>query len=777
MLLPGWRLPAGFTAGVLGGHLSFWFGVSVVLPSLVLVLIAALGRRVLPAALAIGLCWSEQALESRLDHRLSQALPDREFLIEGRVDALPQTFESHTRFRLRVTDFSTVDSGLDSAVPAAADFPARAGPELLRVYWYRGAPELRPGETWRLRVSLKPPWSEVNFQGADRERWYFAEGIDAVATVRDGVRLDLPLKGAPWHRWRFAVRERLGGLIPQADRRGVVLALAIADRGELTPGDRLSLAATGTAHLLAISGLHVGLAALYGYVLARFLLILLPAGWGTSRLYALCPLLGGLTALAYAALAGFGTSTLRALIMLAVALLALQSRRQLPPGRAWLLALAGVLIIDPLAPLRAGFWLSFAAVGALLFLFAPRRSAAWGFWRSLAAAQTAIMVLMLPLSAWWFQTVSLAGFAANLIAIPWVSAVVVPATLLGLAALPLGDAVAGPVFSLAGMTADWLGVFLTELGRLPFARLDLPQPGLLAVLAGVTGALLLMAPRGLPGRRTGVLWMLPLLIALPAPPPGAARLEVLDTGQGSAVVLTAHERVLLYDAGPGNGRGFDRVDAVIGPAIRAQRAGPPDRIIVSHGDMDHAGGLERLLQRYPHSPVHARLKFGRDGVGRCDDRLAWSWETVDFRVLHPGRWLPYLGNDASCVVSVRAPGWSVLLPGDISAAVERRLVDNGLRQHDVLLVPHHGSASSSSPYLLDTVRSRVAPVTAGPGNRFGFPRTEVRRRFRERGVPLWSTGNCGALRIEVSAGGEIRAQSARRARAAPWRWPAAETCP
>lgn len=768
--MPTWcgGVPAGLAAGVLGAHLLFFFGLPASIPAGLILGVAALLRAAFPAALAIGLALAEESLESRRADRLDPRMSDTRVQVRGYVEGLPDVYATHTRFRFR----PEAGSGL---------------PGLLIAYWYRDAPPLVPGDSWQLDLLVKPPWGEVNFRGADRERWYFAEGVGALATVRSGLRLDAVPRGPPWHRWRHAIRERVMAAEPQSDTgkrnadrpnpgpRGLLLALTIADRSGVSVADQRTLTATGTAHLLAISGLHVGLAALYGFWMARVLLLALPGRYCGVAAWPVSAMAGGLAALVYAALAGFGTSTLRALLMLAIALLAVLARRSIHAGRAWLVALAAVLVADPLAPLRAPFWLSFVAVAVLLMQFAPRRDR--GFWYRLALAQAGIMLVMLPLNAWWFQLASPAGLIANLVAIPWVSFTTVPIALLGLALLPVQNAWAGWLFALAGLTADWLTRGLEWLARLPGALVELPQPSLWATVLASLAALLLLLPRGVPQRRLALVWMLPLLLATRPVPPGAVRIEALDTGQGTAALLATEDRLLLYDSGPGDGKAHDRVGAVIAPAIRQLGLRRPERIVISHADLDHAGGLPALQARYPDTPVYASLPQPPPGVEACQDELAWNWDGTEFRVLHPSRYLPYLGNDASCVVSARRGALSVLLPGDISQAVEQRLAVRGLAPHTVLLVPHHGSASSSTIGLLDATKPRVAIATTGPGNRFGFPRAEVRDRYRAAGIPLWATGDCGALRVELGAGGEISAVSARRARPAPWRWPPAPECP
>jgi competence protein ComEC len=254
-------------------------------------------------------------------------------------------------------------------------------------------------------------------------------------------------------------------------------------------------------------------------------------------------------------------------------------------------------------------------------------------------------------------------------------------------------------------------------------------------------------------------------------------MEVLDVGQGTAVLLRTAGATMLYDSGPGDGAGRDRVSSVIVPALRHMQVGAPDRIIVSHGDQDHSGGLWSLQALYPQALVLANLPRRQPGVGGCHAPSRWRWGETVVRVLHPTAALPYQGNDSSCVVDIRHPAGSFLLSGDISAAVEARLLIDGLQQSDVLVVPHHGSRTSSSPAFITAVQPRLAAATASLGNRFGFPRAGIRQRYESTGSRFWSTGECGALRIQVHDDGRLSATSARLERPAIWRWPAAEGCP
>lgn len=707
-------------------------------------------------------CWTLWQFELRLEDRLDPALSGQVMAVKGVVSSIPEVYPDYARFR-----FDPLPDDEQQ------DLPGR-----LLVYWYRDFPALSVGENWRLELQLKPPWGRVNFQGGDRERWLFAEGIGGLGTVRNGEYLPADtLNQHFFQQARSFVREKIYVLIDDERMRGVVQALAIADRSGMAFTDRQLLSSTGTSHLLAISGLHVGLAAVGGAWLARITMLLLPvtmaARWGFSA-----SLAGALfAALAYATLANWGVSTQRAVLMLAVAVAALAFNRAVHPARAWLLALAVVLVVDPLAPLGAGSWFSFLAVAVLLALFVPRNGRISWF-KTAVLAQAGIMVAMLPLTIYWFQYFSPIAFLANLGAIPWVSLVVVPLTLAGVALLPISLAVAGLLLKLAGQASSLLFLYLEFLAGLLGPVPMLPAPGLWTVVLAMLGGMLLLLPAGISGRWIGIFLILPLFLPPgPRTERGALLIEALDAGLGMAVLISTEQHTLLYDSGPGDGGEKNLVDSVITPALAGLGRRAPEQIIISHGDLDHAGGLASLIKHYPAAELFANLPAQPVNIESCHSGLAWSHDGFDFQVLHPTAALPYLGNDSSCVLSVRGPGVSVLLTGDISSAIENRLRTIMPAPHRILFVPHHGSKTSSSTEFISAVRPEASIATASLGNRFGFPREEIRQRYVNSGSKFWSTGECGAVRILLAADGEIHAESARRKRNKIWRWPAAPECP
>jgi len=757
-------LPACLIAGVLGAHLFTSLPPAWLICSIAVIALISLGstRFRWAALMLLACCWSLYNFHLRLEDRLDPTLAGQRILVSGYVSSIPAQSSGLLRFRFRTDD----------------EYRSAGLPTTLLVYWYQNWPELSVGERWQLELKLKPPWGAVNFQGGDKERWLFTQGIGGQGTVREGHQLT----GTGDSRFSInSIREKVLHVISEqlADERerGVVQALATADRSGLAASDRRLLQATGTSHLLAISGLHVGLAAAGGMWLSRILLWFLPISMmGASTL--LVAIAGGLlSAGCYAALAGFGTPTLRSVLMLFTAMAAVLLYRAIHPMRAWVISLAIILLIDPFAVLGAGLWFSFLAVAALLFVFLPRTGRLTG-WKTLLMAQAGVVLVLLPVSAAWFYAFSPTGFLANLLAIPWVSFLVVPPVLAGLAVLPFSEVMAGALWSFAGLAASILFQFLEFIDRFQGALSTMTPPSAAQVSLALLGAFVLLLPRGLPARWMGLFLIFPLFLPPgERTPAGTIEVEVLDVGQGTAVLVSSGTQSLLYDSGPGDGKEQNLVAGVIAPALARLGSDAPQQVVISHGDLDHAGGLQSLLKLYPQAQYRANLPVADIVAGNCRTPWQWSWPGISLETLHPSPGLPYLANDSSCVISVNSGGNQLLLSGDISELVEDRLVMEGVTPHQVLLVPHHGSKSSSSLAFIKRLRPEVAIATASLGNRFNFPRPEIRRRYEAQGTKFWSTGECGALRLLLLPDGGLKVSSARRERKRIWRWAVAENCP
>ena len=710
------------------------------LPGLLLLRI----KRLRPLATAcLGFLLAAVTAHMVIQARLPADLERVDLRLIGEVVSIPEASSGRLRFDFRVT--GPEQSPLHGA--------------RLRLSWYREFPQVHAGDLWELTVRLKRPHGRLNPGGFDYERYLFERRIAAVGYVRpDPPRLierTLTLDRIREHV-AVALRARVG----DADSRGLLLGLAVGERSDITAEQWDILRATGTSHLMAISGLHIGLVALLGMRIAGFL-------WRRSA--TLCghvpaPLASAVAALpaaaAYAALAGFSLPTQRALLMLTVALGAVVLRRTLRPWQGLLLALIVVLLFDPLAPLSAGFWLSFMAV-AVIFAVSLDRSPALPGGR-LLAMQGAVSLAMVPLTLLWFADASLIAPLANLIAIPAAS-LIVPLVLLGTALLPLGASVAGPVLGLAAWSLDGLLAVLRVLsdwqpsfGQGVAASAGVLAPAFLAVISW-------LLPRGLFLRWLSVPLLLPLLIQPPSrPAPGEAWLTLLEVGQGLAVVIETHRKVLLYDAGPSFGAGFDAGEAVVVPFLKYRGYRALDAIIVSHADMDHAGGLPSVMQALPAENLW--LGEAIEGVKGelCRSGTNWHWDGVEFAFLWPSG--PQRGNEASCVLSIKAGEHRVLLTGDIERRGEAGLRAAWQREGNlaVLVAPHHGSASSSSRPLVERWTPQHVLFAVGYLNRWNFPREEVVRRYEAVGSTIWRSDRDGAVTVRLVPGQAPELRSYRR---------------
>ena len=738
------------------------------------VLLAAMGwRRRRPAALApalLGLLAAAGALWAYLDacrvlcgpfpeHRVSQTL-----VAEGRVASLPEDKGYADRFMFRIERLRA-----DGGEPLGFR-------GLVRLSWYRERPALQVGERWRLLLRLKPPHGFINPGGFDYEGWLFQRGVAATGHVRDpeaAVRLAAGPGPYLLDRWRQGLRDRLSGLLPDGPAAALVPALVLGDRGGLTPAQWEVFSRTGTSHLIAISGLHVGLVAGAVFLALRWSWSRFPRL--TRRLAAPRAAAGAalLAAAGYAALAGFSISTQRALAMLAVVLVATMLGRTLRPWSGLALALLAVLLLDPASVLSYGFWLSFAAVAMLLYalgrrLAPPFAVVRWG------RAQWAVAVGLLPLLLFFFARASLVAPAVNLVLVP-LFGLVLPVVLLS-----AGMALAGdwpwalwPVAVLLDAGYD----LLAAIASWEHAGVTLGGRALWVWLAAGAGALLLLAPRGVPARWLALVLVLPLAAArAPAPPPGAAQLTMLDVGQGLAVVVRTARHTLVYDTGVGWPSGFNTGSLVVAPYLRHQGIRTVDLAMVSHADQDHSGGLAGLARDLPVRRVLSGEPQALDvpsgsALAPCRAGERWRWDAVDFRILHPAG-SEHDGNDASCVLHVAAGGASVLLTGDIEAGIEAALMADHAEalRADVLLAAHHGSDSSSTAAFLRAVDPKWVWFSAGYANRFGFPSEDVVARVRALGPAIANTATDGAVTLQLPAQpGPLVPTRARETRQCLWR--------
>ncbi|HCX81526.1 MAG: DNA internalization-related competence protein ComEC/Rec2 [Curvibacter sp. RIFCSPHIGHO2_12_FULL_63_18] len=729
---------------------------------------------------------------------LAPALEGRDLRVTGVVEGLPQTSEAGLRFTLRVEQ--ALLEGLEVTVPAR-----------MAVAWYatgyalggeqtglqRVPAPLSAGERWQFTLRARAPHGSMNPHGFDYELWLWGQGVQASAYVRAGPKDPEPLRlgqtgWAPVALARQALRDHMVATVQDRRAAGLLAALVVGDQAAVERSDWDVFRATGVAHLISISGLHITMFAWGAAWLCG-------AAWRRSRRLCLAlpassaALLGGLgLACAYAVLAGWGVPAQRTCLMLAtIAVLRLAGARW-PWPLVWMLACAVVVALDPWALLQPGFWLSFVAVGVLFAAdsgaaradsmgagglmqgqssagqpqgseplggqprqgrLAPLGGSALRAARSVGAMfreQWVITFALAPLSLLLFGQLSVVGLVANLLAIPWVTLLLTPLALLGVV-LPA-------VWGLAAQATDLLWWWLSMLAAWPWATVSGPLPPLGWGLLAVAGGLLCALPLPWHLRALGLPLLAPLLLWHPAvPAAGEFELLAADVGQGNAVLVRTARHALLFDAGPRYSLESDAGHRVLVPLLKALDI-RLDTVVLSHRDSDHVGGAAAVLAMQPQAALLSSVESEHPlqqlrTVQRCEAGQRWLWDGVSFEVLHPQAAdyaVPAKPNALSCVLRIGTGAHSALLVGDIEAAQEARLVQTWQGKDHlraaVLLVPHHGSKTSSTPEFLQAVAPQWALVQAGYRNRFGHPAPPVLARYTGAGINLVSSPQCGAMR-------------------------------
>jgi competence protein ComEC len=697
--------------------------------------VAALLRRPAVLGLAAGLALAWTDCGARLGDRLDPALEGTTVTLVGTVASVPQDVGEVVRF-------------------AFAPRPAAGVPALVELTWYEPAWRPRAAQRLEIETRLRRPRGFANPGGNDYEAQLLRKRIGATGYVR-------AVRALGWD-WRdaarapvLALRDRIAGALrAQLGARpatGIVAGLSVGLQDALSREQWRDLSRSGTSHLMAISGMHVGMFALVaGWVAARVQRWRQRRGsLGTARNAAV--ICGSCAALGYGALAGWSVPTQRTAIMIGIVAAALLARRRVAASDALALGAIAVLLLDPLAPLAPGFWLSFCAVAAILFVSSGRRLRTTAL-RSYLDAQWAVTAGLAPVLVASFGNVSLVGVAVNLLAIPLYTLLIVPMVLLGTALLPvplLGPAtlavaawVIEATWPLIAVPASWSWATWSVAGLAPWTWAVL--------VAGATAALLPLPP---PGRVAGLLMALAACLwRPPMPEPGALRLAMLDVGQGLAAVVQTRHHVLVYDAGPAFRSGSDAGAMAVVPYLRHRGLRRVDLLVASHDDLDHAGGAGSVagLMRVERLVASGSALEPYGAVESCRRGVRWRWDGVEFEWLHPARAALPKDNDRSCVLLVRAGPHAVLLTGDVERPAERELVASGLLAPvDILSVPHHGSRTSSTNEFVAATRPRWALVPSGHRNRWGFPKADVVARWEAAGAEVLVGSATGAIEFDV----------------------------
>jgi len=619
---------------------------------------------------------------------------------------------------------------------------------------------LSPGEFIDITGRFKRPWGTANSGSFDYQRWLLANGYSGTGYVRSGKLLlsewrPVNNSAAALQDLDASAAKLRGRVAATLDQSGLVYApilsaLAIGATSGLQPKDWSIFRATGTIHLMVISGLHIAVIAFLAFWICKIPLGLLLSFVGTRIDHQIALLCALLITFAFAVITGLGAPALRVCLMLMFGLLANYLGRKPPFWYLLGLAFCLSLIIQPLSFFSQGFWLSYFAVAGLIWAFSPRSKSVgpvFGF----LLAQVAIFLWLTPLLGILVGEVSLLSIPANLLALPIITVVTLPALILGLSLYFVAPDLAIWLLYLADFSIALIYAWLAGLQSVvPEYSRTFGYFSLFVALVGFIACLFMFVPILLVKRLAIFLPFLLLFLAREnSPYYGEYCLRIVDVGQGSAVVVDTSAHRLVLDAGPLFASGFDAAVASVIPTIRSTGIDRLDKILVSHTDLDHAGGVASLRKRYQSGAI-----IGLDK--QCIKGESWTWDGVKFLLVvdhsQPSR------NDRSCTLLIRNDRTKAYLSGDIGAKAEASLLLQLPRDIDFLLAPHHGSGNSSSYRFARYLSPRWVAYSAGYMSQYGHPHKRTKARYRLEDSGQIGTAQHGALRWCSSLSDQVLSQ-------------------
>jgi len=705
-------------------------------------------RKVLLCLLFIllGCSWSVSSFEQ---HRSRQISPDHELkniLLEGEVLGLPKVRGRDSSFIFRVIN--------------SPQNELRKG-DLIKLNCYRCSWAFQPNDVWQLLVRLKQPHGYASWGAFDYEKYLFHQRVVAKGYIRVKEANNYLIKAGDHgvDHFRLAIKEKLDGL--DRDKSvgfAMIKALAIGDKSSMTPEQRDVFQKTGVSHLMAISGLHVGLVFIVVYFLSGY--ILYPFSWLYCRIprphLSLFPALGA--AFFYSALAGFSISTQRAFTMLCVYVVCRLLVRDVSLFKVLLVSVSIVLLLNPFSILDAGFWLSCGAVFVIAQLTIMQKN------MSLFKLQPKLWLGMLPMNVIFFGRVSFISPLVNLLAVPLFCVVLIPITLGAVLLFMLGfEWFGGGLLVLVSYIYGWLYQGLVVLSNIDAATAFTMQwtwfHSLLLITAGVAYYYQL---------RMRFMFLALLFLSIFVSPMKVVRyfsdeevlITLLDVGQGLSMVvhIASHDYTLVYDTGPRYASGFNLADSVLLPYLRSHGINRVNRLLISHADNDHIGGFYALKKGIEVGDVLSSRTDVLPESLQCRAGQHWRVGEVEFDILSPQEATPIGSNNHSCVLRIEFSKTVFLISGDIEKQVERYLLaqapsERAKLKADILLVPHQGSKTSSTPNFIDMVEPKLALLAAGYLNHYGHPHQSVSTRYHKRGIDLVSTIENGSITIKIGREG------------------------
>ncbi len=698
----------------------------------------------------LGFFWALYRADIVLSQQLPQALEGQDLEIKGFVVGLPYQSSRRQQFLFDVDaiefDEKVISTSYRFKLNWYDNFSEKQ-PAALRTH------EIKPGDKWHLIVRVKRPNGYMNLGGRDYEASLFQQGVNATGYVKKGDKVESRpssfMQGI--HLWRGELYQVLQTSFPHLN--GIIPALGLGIKDGLTTEVWNILRLTGTVHLIAISGLHIGLIAALSFFVGRWLwsLPLITLHWIPATKVA--AVFAVIAAISYTAAAGFSIPTQRALIMVVTIMFCLLSNREMSRFDIFSISLLSVLVFSPASVISPGFWLSFTAVAIIFYTLSGRMNTK-GIWQASFKVHFILALGLSPLLALFFGQNPLMGPLANIFAVPFFSLLITPLVLLGILLLSILKPMGEMVLKLTDRLIDSFWPFLEWVASLPYTSLQVNIFSIGIFIASLLGVVIILMPRGVPGRWLGTIFFLPVfLIQVPVPGINEYEFTLLDVGQGLSAVVRTNNHTLVYDTGAKYSAEFDTGKAVILPYLKAIGVKSLDKVIISHGDNDHAGGYKSLAEGIPITETLTSVpqKLQGENIYRCESGQNWEWDGVRFEILHPGKNYQSKENNRSCVLKVDNGHKSVLLTGDIEAAAESVLINDkaAMLDIDLLVAPHHGSKTSSTDEFLTAVSPEYVLFPVGYRNRFHHPAETIVLKYQKNDIIRLNSASDGAISFSI----------------------------
>lgn len=702
----------------------------------------------LPFAFFLGFLWSLYFAHSILSWTLPKAMEGKALIVTGYITSLPTTNQFNTSFEFNIKELK---NGNESEYLNT----------LARLSWWHKKNSLpihlKVGEKWQFAVKLKRIHGMRSPGAFDFEAWALQKGIRVSGYVvenRNNILLSSHPYRYPLNYLRQLLQIKIAAHLPHSNTSQWLMALTIGERSGISQQYWQVLRNTGTNHLMAIAGLHIGImAGLAHYIVAwcwrriPLLVLRVPAVHAGA-----CAAL--FVALIYSALVGFSLPTQRACIMLTIFILSILAKRQIMAWTAWSFALLGVILLNPLSVLTESFWLSFVTIALIIYGMSHRLLPS-GIWWKWGRVQWVIGFGLIPVTLILFQECSFISFLANSIAIPWLGFLILPFCFLSMVFIFVSPTMGAFCLYIADKSLNGLWLVLTWLAALPYASWQIVIPNVLIFFLTLIGFLLLLIPIGVPGRWNGLIWLLPLLTYQSIRPvEGNFWLTVLDVGQGLATVVQTKNHLLVYDTGPNFNNHFNMGESIVLPYLRTIAVKKIDRLIISHGDNDHIGGAGAIMHALPITDIITSVPnlFHTSNVHYCLAGDSWEWDGVKFTFLYPTLNDLNLGNDSSCVLRIDNGDQSVLLTGDIEKSAENNLLARISKQlqADMMIAPHHGSKTSDVEEFIAAVQPKIILYATGYRNRYHFPHQSVMEKYEKIHAISFNTTSSGTVHFKMS---------------------------